>query len=80
MATKTKTRGLEWIGNRWHCEGKPIHAGVGMELRGTDGERFLVRIESQDCGRLLIAYHDIHGLDFRYSIDPEYDRLRWPRE
>lgn len=34
MATKKTANRLEWINDRWHCDGDGIHAGVGMELRG----------------------------------------------
>ena len=73
---KTK---LVWKNGRWHCDGQGIHAGTGMELRGYDGEWFRVRIESADNGRVLIAYLTVHELAFTFRIDPEYDRLRWPK-
>lgn len=72
------TKAIEWINDRWHCDGQPIHAGVGMELRGYDKQWFRVRIESADQGRRLIAYLNVHEMQFRYPIDPEFDCLRWP--
>jgi hypothetical protein len=40
---------LKWIDDRWHCDGRPIHAGDGMEMQFPDGTWLHVRIESQDC-------------------------------
>ena len=71
-------KALEWIDGRWHCDGRGIHAGEGMELLGYDRQWFRVRIESADQGRRLIAYLNVHGMDFRCHIDPDVDRLRWP--
>lgn len=68
---------LEWIDNRWHCDGVGIHAGQGMELRG-EKQWHRVRIESADAGQILIAYMVIDGIQFSYRIWPESDRLRWP--
>jgi hypothetical protein len=83
---------LEWLGERWHCQGRPIHAGDFLEVYapgvsdygeesvtfrpGTD-RWLLVRIESVNQGRELVAHLDHHGLMFQHRISP-YDRLRWP--
>lgn len=80
---------------RWYCDGEPIHAGTSMELHapgtplgytergevtGRGPSRWLpVRIESQDAGRRLVAYHMLDGLMFKHPIDA-LDRLRWPPE
>lgn len=70
---------LKWIDDRWHCQGEGIHAGSGLELQGTDGEWFHVRIESADCGRKLIAFTSVHGHTFTRAIDPKIDEIRWPQ-
>lgn len=69
---------LTWTSNRWHCDGRGIHAGTGMEMQFPDRTWQPVRIESQDCGRRLFAYFVYHGMDLCVSINPEHDRLRWP--
>ena len=80
MASKTSSSSpLEWIDDRWHCAGRGIHAGDCMELLGYDGKWFAVRIESADRGRRLSAFVRVHGRDFVCGIEPECDRLRWPR-
>jgi len=74
------THRLTWDGDRWHCDGRAIHAGVLMELKGAYGGSswFEVRIESRNRGKDLVAVAKIQGLDFTYGIDPECDQLRWP--
>lgn len=69
---------LYWEDDRWHCDGRGIHAGCIMELKGADGTWFEVRIESADRGRRLIAFKLVHGTGFTCSIDLDYDQLRWP--
>ena len=69
---------LQWINNRWHLDGKGIHAGDGMEYRFPDGEWIGGRLESQDCGRVLLFYFSFHGMDLRLKVDPDHDDLRWP--
>ena len=69
---------LKWIEDRWHCDGRGIHAGETLELRGEDWQWFPVRIESAHRGRVLIAYVTVHGLDFTRRINEDYDELRWP--
>ena len=72
------TGNLTWEHGRWHCDGKGIHAGSGMELRGQDGSWFHVRIESSNHGRNLIAFVNVHGHSFTKLIDTDWDALRWP--
>lgn len=70
---------LYWQDDRWHLDGRGIHAGTTMELRGPDdGVWFAVRIESSNRGKTLIAFHSVHGIQFTYRLDPDYDQLRWP--
>lgn len=69
---------LVWQDSRWHCDGRGIHAGEMMELRGYDGEWFSVRVESSDRGRRLIAIVVRHDIQFSYGIDTDCDQLRWP--
>ncbi|HVW36350.1 MAG TPA: hypothetical protein VHB99_03555 [Pirellulales bacterium] len=69
---------LTWQDDRWHCDGRGIHAGEMMELQGYDGKWSLVRVESSDRGRRLIAIVDVRGRQFACGIEPECDQLRWP--
>lgn len=78
MKTKTKHAALEWLDDRWHLEGRGIHAGEQMELLCSKGEWLAVRIESSDHGRRLSAWIRVHGRDFVSGIDTEFDALRWP--
>ena len=68
---------LQQIDGRWHCEGRGIHAGTGMELLCPDGHWLPVRVESRDTGRRLVAYFSYHGLGIAWPLD-ESNRLRWP--
>ncbi len=70
------TGNLRWIDDRWHADGRPIHAGSAWELATPAGWWLIVRIESEDSGRRLCAYIDEHGLVFRRYIDVRHDRLR----
>ncbi len=75
-STSTKlTCGLKWIEDRWHNNGVPIHAGTGWALLTPGGFWLIVRIESADGGRRLIAHHDIHGFIFTREIDTRHDVL-----
>lgn len=77
-ATKTaQPKPLTWQDSRWHCDGRPIHAGDAMELRGDGGNWIPIRVESADRGYRLTACVVLHGVQFCYGIDTEYDRLRW---
>lgn len=71
-------RRLTWVDDRWHVDGRGIHAGDAMELLTPRGGYKLVRIESADCGRRLFAYASIGGLDFVYTVDTQSDVFRWP--
>ena len=70
---------LEWIDARWHLDGKPIHAGCGMEVRWPDGTWQHVRIESGNHGHRLLACFDYHGLGMCVRVDDSCEcELRWP--
>jgi len=73
---------MEWIDDRWHCNGKPIHAGTGMEVQWPDGTWQRVRIESARSGRVLLACFDYHGLGLSIRVVGNDDGsdmpLRWP--
>jgi len=60
-ATATKPGELLWIDERWHLDGRPIHAGTLLEILWPDGTWELVRIESDDRGRNLYAHFRHHG-------------------
>jgi len=68
---------LAWIDDRWHCQGQGIHAGECLELHCPDETWLTVRIESEDHGRKLFAYANVHGHTFTRAIDPKVDELRW---
>ena len=68
---------LTWIDDRWHLNGRPIHAGDCMELRGGGGKWIPVRIESSNRGRVLHAVVRVEGREFYSTIQPEFDKLRW---
>lgn len=63
--------GMHWTDNRWHLDGKAIHAGSGMQMRCPDGTWINVRIESQNRGRHLFAYFGFHGMDLCLRVDPD---------
>lgn len=65
---------LQWIDNRWHCDGQPIHAGSTWELK-CQNVWIVVRVESADQGRVLIAHVDLSGREFTSRIY-EHDTLR----
>jgi len=72
--------GLEWIDNRWHLDGRGIHAGESLEVQWPDRTWQRVRIESAEAGRKLFAHFDYHGLGLCVRVDPEaYEplQLRW---
>jgi hypothetical protein len=69
---------LTWTECRWHCEGRGIHAGDILELRG-DNVWTRVQIESASNGRRLIASYVVDGRIFTRMIDTTYDHLRWPQ-
>lgn len=69
---------LQWTNDRWHCDGRGIHAGDTLELLCNNGW-LSVRVESRDCGRALVAYATIMGTEFARSIATGHDTLRWPR-
>jgi hypothetical protein len=84
MSTETKNdrrpaAPLVWDrkAGRWHCDGKPIHAGANMELQFPDEEWVLVRIESHESGRILLAQVDFHCATLVYGLTHK-SRLRWP--
>lgn len=77
----TATQQLEWIDDRWHLDGRGIHAGQSLEMLWPDGTWEAVCIESEDCGRKLFAYFDYHGRSLCVRVDSEayYPLpLRWP--
>lgn len=75
-----------WKDDRWHCDGRPIHAGTVMDLIGGGGSRMRVRIESENHGRTLRAYTRLNGLTFTHKVDCEIEvagsvgALCWPEE
>lgn len=79
---------------RWHVEGRPVHAGNELEVRGVrridedlvEPHWFAVRVESEDQGRVLVAMLDHYGCYFRLRLAgfaatmPKVRHpLRWPR-
>lgn len=84
---------LRWEDGRWHCGSKGIHAGTAMEMRtregaghyDDDGGRWVpvagdwiaVRVESEDRGRQLIAFHTVQGIEMSVRVSPGLE-LRWP--
>lgn len=68
---------LEWIDDRWHLKGRPIHAGCGMDVRWPDGTWERVRIESAAAGRKLFACFAYHGLDLSIRVDDADCQFRW---
>lgn len=68
---------IEWINDRWHLDGRGIHAGDFLELKVDTGWQTL-RVESRDCGRKLDGYLYVNdGPPFIREIDPDRDVLRW---
>lgn len=76
--TYRPTTKLEWRDDRWHLDGRGVHAGEQLELRGYDGQWFAVRVETSDRGRRLMAIIKLHRVYFSRVIDPRVDNLRWP--
>lgn len=71
---------LEWVDDRWHLNGKAIHAGAGIEVQWPDGAWEVVRVESGDRGRKLYAMGiSYHGVYLSIRIDDGSYRLRWPQ-
>ena len=69
---------LTWKNDRWHLDGKGIHAGDGAEYRFPDGFWERGRFESQDGGRVLLFYFRFHGMSLKLRLDPDHDDVRWP--
>ncbi len=70
----------EWLDDRWHFAGQPVHAGCSMELCWPDKTWERVRIESADCGRRLSAHFQYHGESLRVTLitpDNIYYDVRW---
>lgn len=70
----------DWIDGRWYFDGKPIHAGSGMEIQWADGFWMPVRIESADSGRKLFAHFRYHGEDLSVRVrdfDNVQREVRW---
>jgi hypothetical protein len=67
----------EWIEGRWHLDGRPIHAGSQMEMVFPDGTWQRIRIESENSGKVLLAYVFYHGEPFKTKIGFTR-KLRWP--
>jgi hypothetical protein len=63
--------GMSWTNNRWHLDGKPIHAGDGMQMRCPDGTWINVRIESANLGKSLFAHFDYHDIGLSLRVDPD---------
>lgn len=75
---------------RWYLDGRPIHAGDGVELRGyrepddpdarargdmVPGDWIPVRLESRERGRELDAYLTTAGLTFKRHV-AGFERVR----
>jgi hypothetical protein len=75
----TATAQLEWIDDRWHLDGRGIHAGSFLEIRWPDGTWEAVRIESADRGRTLFAHFVHHGQRCCVRVVPDGcdHPLRW---
>ena len=70
---------LDWIDDRWHLDGQPVHAGAAMDVCWPDGTWETVRVESADRGHKLLATFDYHGLALCVRIWPDPDiEFRWP--
>jgi hypothetical protein len=75
---------LAWIDNRWHLEGKPIHAGAGVEIRWPDRTWESGRIESSHVGRKLWFHFDHRGENLVVLVcdldrDLIQQTIRWPQ-
>ena len=74
---------LLWVDDRWHLDGRGIHAGGVLEIKLKDGWREF-RIESEDNGGTLVACHRIGHLQFTCVVaDRNWppgsnEPLRWP--
>ncbi len=69
---------LEWIGDRWNCDGQSIQTGDRMEMRFTENEWLPVRIDSEDRGKKLFGFFNFRGQELRWRIHPGRHALRWP--
>lgn len=71
---------FEWIDDRWHLDGRPIHAGAFLEIRWPDGFWQSARIETANRGLVLYAHFEHHGEAFRRAVDlaEKNRRFRWP--
>ena len=93
MVAAVSAANCEWVKGRWHCAGRGIHAGEGMDLRAADVQGFdgdgepvsegpgawvRVRIESSDSGAQLHAHLLHEGLPFVLRVDGGHE-LRWPK-
>lgn len=79
MTTSTKLNQVancEWIDERWHLDGRGIHAGAVLEMKLGDGWHE-VGIESRNRGEILDAYIHVGGRSFKTQLRA-YDQLRWP--
>jgi len=72
-----------WIDDRWHLDGKPVHAGTGLEICWPDGTWERVRVESAAAGHKLYAHFEYHGLELCVRVDANGQdathNLRWPQ-
>lgn len=73
---------LTWQDDRWHLDGRPIHAGTIMVLIGGGRSRNVIRIETTNRGRTLLAFKRFNGLDYVHTIDCDIvdgpGSLEWP--
>jgi len=67
----------QWIDDRWHLDGQPLHAGHLLEMFFPDGGWQPVRVFAADdlrCGlRVCVSFH---GLLFTRGVGDA--KLRWP--
>lgn len=85
----TTASNLHWTDDRWHDGERPIHAGDRARVRASNtdrwddqseryvsagpGEWVEMRIESRDCGRVLLGFYELHGLTLMLRIGPEHE-------
>jgi len=77
MKAPNQVANCEWIDNRWHLEGRGIHAGEHLQMQLDDGWHD-VRIESREVGEILDAYVTVSGRPFKTTLRV-HDKLRWPK-
>lgn len=75
---------LAWTDNRWHLEGKPIHAGACVDIRWPDRTWERGRIESSHLGRKLWFHFEHHGEAVVIQVcdldrDLIQQTIRWPQ-